>query len=274
MKYASKIFVMVLVAMFGVAWTASAQQDTIKQEAEYMFDKNASMMKDSEKPRMYHIRKVNFHGAKNISENSLRTISGLIPGDTIYLPSNYISNSITRLWAQRFFADVKIGASIDGDSVDMEIFLKERPRVHTWNFVGEGIGNSKKKELAEKLQLRRNSELSDYVIDKNEKLIKKEFADKVDMSSVVCTGNSGGGMFNMKGELIGIVNAKSSGTGIEGLGFAWEEVEKATQKAVQKRCAELADYKRPRKVVISKEPLERTSVGKIRRVTYKGQLDE
>jgi len=27
-------------------------------------------------------------------------------------------------------------------------------------------------------------------------------------------------MFNMKGELIGIVNAKSSGTGIEGLGFA------------------------------------------------------
>ncbi|MBO5287103.1 MAG: trypsin-like peptidase domain-containing protein [Clostridia bacterium] len=33
-------------------------------------------------------------------------------------------------------------------------------------------------------------------------------------------GNSGGGLFNMKGELVGIVNAKSSGTGIEGLGFA------------------------------------------------------
>lgn len=33
-------------------------------------------------------------------------------------------------------------------------------------------------------------------------------------------GNSGGGLFNAAGELIGIVNAKSSGTGIEGLGFA------------------------------------------------------
>lgn len=33
-------------------------------------------------------------------------------------------------------------------------------------------------------------------------------------------GNSGGGLFNLKGELIGIVNAKSSGTGVEGLGFA------------------------------------------------------
>ena len=179
MRYFSKIFIVVLVAMLGFSFSAAAQQDTLKQEtAEQLFDKNSSVMKGSEKPRLYHIRKVNFYGADHISENSLRTISGLIPGDTIYLPSNYIANSITRLWAQRSFADVKIGASIDGDSVDMEIFLKERPRVHSWNFVGEGIGNTKKKDLAEKLQLRRNSELSDYIIDKNEKLIKKEFADK------------------------------------------------------------------------------------------------
>lgn len=33
-------------------------------------------------------------------------------------------------------------------------------------------------------------------------------------------GNSGGGLFNANGELIGIINAKSTGTGIEGLGFA------------------------------------------------------
>ena len=33
-------------------------------------------------------------------------------------------------------------------------------------------------------------------------------------------GNSGGGLFNDKGELIGIVDAKSSGVGIEGLAFA------------------------------------------------------
>ncbi len=33
-------------------------------------------------------------------------------------------------------------------------------------------------------------------------------------------GNSGGGLFNAAGELIGIVNAKSSGDDVEGLGFA------------------------------------------------------
>lgn len=39
-------------------------------------------------------------------------------------------------------------------------------------------------------------------------------------NAAINPGNSGGGLFNTKGELIGIVNAKSSGTDIEGLGFA------------------------------------------------------
>ncbi len=39
-------------------------------------------------------------------------------------------------------------------------------------------------------------------------------------SAAINPGNSGGGLFNEYGELVGIVNAKSSGSGIEGLGFA------------------------------------------------------
>lgn len=39
-------------------------------------------------------------------------------------------------------------------------------------------------------------------------------------NAAINPGNSGGGLFNMAGELIGIVNAKQAQTGIEGLGFA------------------------------------------------------
>ena len=39
-------------------------------------------------------------------------------------------------------------------------------------------------------------------------------------NAAINPGNSGGGLFNAQGELIGIVVAKSSGTGVEGLGFA------------------------------------------------------
>lgn len=39
-------------------------------------------------------------------------------------------------------------------------------------------------------------------------------------SAAINAGNSGGGLFNMAGELIGVVNAKYSASGVEGLGFA------------------------------------------------------
>ena len=39
-------------------------------------------------------------------------------------------------------------------------------------------------------------------------------------NAAVNPGNSGGGLFNMKGELIGVVNAKSGGDNVENIGFA------------------------------------------------------
>ena len=42
----------------------------------------------------------------------------------------------------------------------------------------------------------------------------------IQMDASVSPGNSGGGLFNMNGELIGVVNAKSSSSDAEGLGFA------------------------------------------------------
>ena len=55
---------------------------------------------------------------------------------------------------------------------------------------------------------------------------------------------------------------------------AWEEIEKIAVKRAQEKCAELADYKRVRKVLVMREPLVRTSIGKVKRVAYKGTLDE
>lgn len=56
-------------------------------------------------------------------------------------------------------------------------------------------------------------------------LDRKIEIDGIDMNLLqidapVNPGNSGGGLFNLRGELVGIVNAKSIGTEIEGLGFA------------------------------------------------------
>ncbi len=140
------------------------------------FPENAPLLRHETTPRLYHIRNVDIHGVKYLNPEILKSSAGLIAGDSIYLPSDFIANAISRLWSQRFFSDVKIGAEIEGDSLDLQVFLKERPRVYNWAF--EGISKGKQKDLLEKLKLKRGSELSDYVIDKNTKLIKSYWADK------------------------------------------------------------------------------------------------
>ena len=178
MKYASKLFVTIAAVLLLGVMPSMAQEQEVKDSVKIEFNEDAPMLSSRETPKRYYIRKVNVSGVKNLNTNLISATSGLIPGDSIYLPSSFVGNSITRLWGQRYFSDVKVGATIDGDSVDIELILRERPRVFNWNIRGEGISSSRRNDLLEKLALRRNSELSDYVIDRSERLLKKEYIDK------------------------------------------------------------------------------------------------
>ncbi len=51
-------------------------------------------------------------------------------------------------------------------------------------------------------------------------IIDNETMILLQTTAAINPGNSGGGLFNNRGELLGIVNAKTSGSNIEGLGFA------------------------------------------------------
>lgn len=50
--------------------------------------------------------------------------------------------------------------------------------------------------------------------------IENETMTLLQTDAAINPGNSGGGLFNVDGQLIGVVNAKQSASGIEGLGFA------------------------------------------------------
>ena len=183
MRYAKILFVALLaiVASISASWAQSTRY-TIGDDSnnEFIdtvdFDRNAPMLTESDN-KLYYIRNINLHGVKYLNHDILKSSAGLEEGDSIYLPSKFISNAMMRLWAPRYFSNIQIGATIEGDSVDLEVFLRERARILNWKF--EGVSSSKGKDLKDEvLKLRRNTELSDYVIDKNVKLIKEHYAEK------------------------------------------------------------------------------------------------
>lgn len=183
MRYAKILFValVAIVASVNISWAQSTRY-TIGDDSnnEFVdsvdFDRNAPILTESDN-KLYYIRNINLHGVKYLNHDILKSSAGLIEGDSIYLPSKFISNAMQRLWAPRYFSNIQIGATIEGDSVDLEVFLRERARILNWKF--EGVSQSKGKDLKDEvLKLRRNTELSDYVIDKNVKLIKEHFSEK------------------------------------------------------------------------------------------------
>jgi long-chain acyl-CoA synthetase len=94
------------------------------------------------------------------------------------------------------------------------------------------------------------------------------------IADIVVVGYTVGGV---PGERVGgiiVPNMDAIKVANDGAEPAWSIVEKMIHEAVVEKSKNIADYKHIRKLRIQCEPLERTSIQKVRRVTYQGALDE
>ena len=176
-----KILCLFVVSLFAVEAVAQSKSAKIEEPVAdttdlFVIPENAPYF-DKSDDRAYILRKVNIHGVKHINHDVIRSSSGLVAGDSIYLSGSFIQNAMMRLWSQRYFEDIQIGATIEGDSVDLEVVLRERPRVMNWAVTGVPKGKSRDL-IDEVLKLKRGHELSDHIVDKNIKLIKEHFGEK------------------------------------------------------------------------------------------------
>ena len=90
---------------------------------------------------------------------------------------------------------------------------------------------------------------------------------------VVVVGYQGEGETGEKVGAILVPNLEVITARHNGVEPPWPEIEALLRQVVHAQCRELADYKHPRKIEVRREPLERTSTQKVRRVAYQGQLD-
>ena len=134
---------------------------------------------DYNNPKQYVVGGITVEGNTYYSDNQIIQQTGLRPGVSVKVPGDDLSSAMNRLWAQHFFQDIAVYAdsvSAVGDSLFIRIAIKERPRVSRWTF--SGIKNSDRKDIEERLHLRRGGEFSEYVESTSVGIIKRYYADK------------------------------------------------------------------------------------------------
>ena len=134
---------------------------------------------DYSRPAKYKVGGVSVQGNNYFSESQIISLTGLQKGMDITVPSEELSGIVRRLWLQRYFEDVSMEIdhlSADRDSAYLVIKIIERPRVSKWSFTG--VKSGEKKDLQERLNLRRGGEFSDYVEKTSSDIIKKYYAEK------------------------------------------------------------------------------------------------
>ena len=142
------------------------------------------------------------------------TITVILPDGTEY------PGTVTGMYEEGDIAVVKIGATglpaaVIGDSDQVQlgetVYAVGNPGGTLSGTITDGIISSVDRTINVSLE-----ETSNYGWNTG----RTVSLEVLQTSAAVSPGNSGGGLFNSRGELIGIVNAKSSGSSQEGLGFA------------------------------------------------------
>ena len=141
---------------------------------------------DYNHPKKYFVGGVSVEGNSYFSSQQIIQLTGLQKGMELTVPSDDVAGIVRRLWLQRYFEDVALvidHLSADADSAYFTIKIKERPRVSRWTF--SGIRSGDKKELQDRLNLRRGGEFSEYVEKTSADIIKRYYAEKGFLNATV-----------------------------------------------------------------------------------------
>ena len=164
MRICRIIFLSLLLAISCPLW---AQQSGSSVEVDY------------NNPKKYVVGGVRLEGNQYLSADQILQVASLQKGMEVTVPSEEMSNIVTRLWLQRYFEDVSV--SIDSitptrDTAFFKISIIERPRVSRWVF--SGVKSGEEKELRERLNIRRGGEFSEYVAKTSSDIIKRYYKEK------------------------------------------------------------------------------------------------
>lgn len=128
-------------------------------------------------PKEYEIAGIVITGTNYYDKSVIQVLSGLSVGQKIKIPSDDISRTITTLWKQKLFDDVKIRVmEVVDDKITLEIYLREKPRLSSYSI--RGLRKGKANSLKEELSLKSGQIITDNLIGTTKLQIRNHFIDK------------------------------------------------------------------------------------------------
>lgn len=139
---------------------------------------------DYSSPYDYIIGGVSVSGVRFLDPDALLGISGLRKGQEIAVPGDDITNAVKKLWQQGLFSDVRVTVSnVTGDTIYLDIDLKERPRLSSIRF--KGLKNSELTDLNKKINMPVGSQLTSFMLNNTKKILTDHFVDKGFLNTTV-----------------------------------------------------------------------------------------
>jgi len=138
---------------------------------------NAQITLDYANPKEYVVGGISITGVRYLNHSALVQLSGLQVGQKLKIPSEDVTKSLRKLWKQGLFSDIEISyTKVTGDSIFLNIYFQERPRLS--QIVFTGLSNTQTKDMTEKIDLKRGKQITDNVLNNVRNTITKHFVDK------------------------------------------------------------------------------------------------
>jgi len=133
-----------------------------------------AQQKQLDSGRKYTLNSVTVTGAQSFNEQTVIAFTGLKEGERLYIPGERLSSVTKKLWDQNLFSDIAFYVTnIEGDLVDLELYIVELPKLNEVTI--EGVRKGKKKEIIKDNDLVTGKKITknlitntkNYIIDKN-----------------------------------------------------------------------------------------------------------
>src|SRR5690606_18073154 len=135
-----------------------------------------AQQKELDSGKKYTINNITVSGAQSFNELTVIAFTGLKKGDRLYIPGEKLSQVTKKLWEQGLFSDIAFYVTnIEGDNVDLELYIVELPKLNEVVINGKGIRKAKKKEIIKDNDLKAGTKITKNLINTTKNYISNKY---------------------------------------------------------------------------------------------------